>query len=163
MAEIPFPRTSIFLKIFRGRMPPDSPRPSLKFLALSRHSVHWGALQKSTWNNKKSAREEVKGGSEHLWPNSTKSPSANLYDRWLMVFSCQYSLNISIFVPGSTDWGVKLSETKGQDSKNRTANVQILLTHNLKLTASLSIPIVVTLQLWFCSTVQLGLSLWPEG
>ena len=58
-----------------------------------------------------------------------------------------------------TDWCVKLSETKGQDSEHRSANVQILFTHNLHLSGSL-LPLcqylLLLLQLWFYSTIPQG-------
>ena len=60
--------------------------------------------------------------------------------------------------------GVKLCKAKGQDTKNRTANVLMswtIFTHNFALSGSLWLlcqHLLLLLQLWFCSTVQLALS-----
>ena len=63
--------------------------------------------------------------------------------------------------------GVKLCIAKGQYTENRTAKVQMsgtVFIHNLALSSSfrhLRQYLLWLLQLRFCPTVQLGLSLWP--
>ena len=61
--------------------------------------------------------------------------------------------------------GVKLCKAEGQYTENTTANVQMLgtvFTHNLSLSGFFTRGAFSLLQLRFCSSFQLGLSLWPR-
>ena len=66
--------------------------------------------------------------------------------------------------------GVKLCKAKGQNTENRTANVRMSRAvftdlYNLALSGSsrlLSQYPLLLVRLPLCSTVQLGLSLWPR-